>query len=934
MTDDINLHKSRAKRYQFLAALYRDEIPLSLIKAMQKDEFIKPFLESVRGCGFIDLMSGAEVMATYLQSGPAEKLYNDLRYDYADLFLNAGSNPVFPYESVLLTGEPVLMQESVFTSREYLKRAGVRKKESFKDLEDHIAVQIELLRYLNEKENYDLYLEFFKERYCQWVPNLCDQLVASSPAQNNFYQGLAHYTRGALMCESLRNSGFTKGLEVTMRLLPALESLDLDPGYATIEEGEPREGFTGTIPSHCYACGALCGNSAKLKDGVLVSVSGLKGDPKSHGRICPKGASAPKHVYSPYRLKTPLIKEGNRFRKASWEEALDVVAKKIDSFDKSKLGYMRGNDWANNIHEALFDHLGCPKTTHRPMCDNSNRMANEKNLNDKRPWLDYKESDYILHFGMNELATSYSQRKTAELRAAVNRGAKLVVVDPRRSETARLATEWIPVNPSTDAAVAMAMCYVIVNKELYDKEFVSEWTHGFEEFKKRLMGEEDGKARTPEWASEISGVPAETIERLAIEFAMAKNKGCISWTGLAQTDNGMYSTAAIQALNALCGTFDAPGGPSLPFKRKLGSPWGEGQEKPPAGSAPKLNKFKIWSGWAPAYLPQDIEQGKLTGMINYYGDPILSWGNQEAITKAIEKMDFVVTIDAFMCNTALYSDVVLPDSTWLEQSQIKADWMYEAFIAYYAEIVSPMFDSKPMWWITVELAKRLGLGKYFPWRSAEEFERNQMAGTQWPYEELKQKGFIITDPAEYYKYKKWGSFNVPSGYGSSGSTSTGKYNLLNTVAEEKGIDPLPDYKEPNPELQPDDQYPFIFGNFRIFTHEHSSTFSNYQLMKMYGSNPLWINTLDAYERGIKEGDKVKVSSPWGEVTTRALPTWNIKRGVLGSGGGFGHVRGLEADPKYPQFGGVNTPGIMKPNYTEDVGGTPLLKYIKTRVEKA
>jgi thiosulfate reductase/polysulfide reductase chain A len=931
MSEELN--KSRAMRYRFLSTLYRDEIPLSLIEAMQKDDFIKPFLESVRGCGFIDLMSGAEVMASYLQSGPAEKLYTELRYDYADLFLNAGNNPVFPYESAIVSGEPVLMQDSVFTLREYFKKAGIRKKETFKDLEEHVAVQLELLRYLNEKGKDEIYLEFFKDRYCKWVPGLCDQLVAASPAQSNFYQGLGHYTRGALMCESLRNAGFTKGLEVTMRLLPALESLGLSDDYATIEEGELEAGYTGTIPSHCYACGALCGTLAKLKDGVLKSVGGLQGDPKSMGKICPKGAAAPKHVYSAYRLKAPLIREGKRFRKASWDEALDLVAKRIKAVEPGKLGYMRGNDWANSIHEALFDHLGCPKTTHRPMCDNANRMANEKNLNDKRPWINYQESDYILHFGMNELATSYSQRKTAELKAAIKRGAKLVVFDPRRSDTAELATEWIPVKPSTDAAVAMAMCYVIVKNDLYDKEFVAEWTHGFEEFKKRLMGEEDGKPRTPEWASEISGVPAQTIERIAFEFAKAQNKGCISWTGLAQTDNGMYSTAAIQALNGLCGTFDAPGGPGLPFKRKLKPAWGQGQEKPPAGKAPKLNKFQIWSGWAPAYLLKDVEEGNLTAMVNYYGDPILSWGNQEAITKAVDLMDFVVTIDAFMCNTAVRSDVVLPDSSWLEQSQVKADWMYEAFIAYYAELVKPMYDSKPMWWITCELAKRLGLGKYFPWNSAEEYERNQLAGTPWSYDELRQKGFIITDPAEYYKYKKWGSFNVPDGYGSSGKTSTGKYNFLNTVAEEKGIDPLPDYKEPSEDLNPDEEYPFIFGNFRFFTHEHSSTFNNLQLMKLQGSNPVWINMLDANELGIKQGDKVKITSPWGEQLSRALPTWNLMRGVLACGGGFGHIRGLEADPKFPQFGGTNPPGIMKPNYTEQVGGTPLFKYIKTKIEK-
>jgi thiosulfate reductase/polysulfide reductase chain A len=144
---------------------------------------------------------------------------------------------------------------------------------------------------------------------------------------------------------------------------------------------------------------------------------------------------------------------------------------------------------------------------------------------------------------------------------------------------------------------------------------------------------------------------------------------------------------------------------------------------------------------------------------------------------------------------------------------------------------------------------------------------------------------------------------------------------------------LPDYKEPEKDLQPDDEYPFIFGNFRLFEHEHSSTFSNYQLMKTIGTNSLWINTLDARKLGIAEGDKVTLKSPWGEVKVTATPTWFIMQGVLGSAGGFGHVRGLEGDPKYPQFGGVNTPGIMKPNTTDRVGGTPLLKYIKTRVEK-
>ncbi|MBW2012558.1 MAG: molybdopterin-dependent oxidoreductase [Deltaproteobacteria bacterium] len=929
---DTAYFESRAIRYQFLSTLYRDEIPLKLIAAMQKDEFLNGLLESVKGCGFIDLMSGAEGMSSYLKSGDANKLYKELSYDYADLFLNAGQNPVFPYESVHVTKEPVVMQKPVFELREFFRKAGVHKSPDYKDLEEHIAVEMEFLRYILEKGNADLYKNFFKNKYLQWVASFCDQLATS--AQTDFYQALAHFTRGAMMCENMRIDGFTRGEETTQKLVGSVETLNLDPAYFTLTQGVVDPEPDKKIPTHCYTCGALCGMTAKLKDGILTGTSGLTGDPKGGGRLCPKGGSAPKHLYSPYRLKAPLIKENGRFRKATWDEALDRMVEGIKSIEPAKLGYFRGNDFANWIHEALFDHLGCPKTTHRPMCDNANRMANEHNLNDKRPWINYQDSDYIIHFGMNEFTSSYGQRKTAQLKAALKRGAKLVVFDPRRSETAAAATEWIPINPATDGAVAMAMCHVIIENDLYDKEFVKNWTHGFDEFKKRVMGEEDSVARTPEWAAKISGVPAETITRIAIEFAGAKNKGALSWTGVAQVPNGMYGTAALQALNGLCGTFDAPGGPSLPFKRKLKPAWGEGQEKPPKGSAPKLNKFDIWTGWAPAHLLADVEAGKLKGMIIYFGDPVLSWGNQAAITQAIEKMEFKAAIEAYMCNSALLCDVVLPDATWLEQSQVKPDWLYEAFIGYYAEIVAPMYDSRPMWEITVQLARRLNLGQYFPWGSIEDAFRNQMAGTPWSFDELKEKGFIITDEAEYYKYKKWGSINPPDGYGSSGNSKTGKYNFLNPVAQEKGVDALPDYKEPEKELQPDNEYPFIFGNFRVFEHEHSSTFSNYQLMKMRGTNPLWINMLDAQKLGIAEDDKVKLKSPWGEVEMTAKPTWFIMRGVLGSAGGFGHARGLEGDPKYPQFGGVNTPScIMKPNTTEKVGGTTLLKYIKTKVEK-
>ncbi|MGM0645340.1 MAG: molybdopterin-dependent oxidoreductase [Thermodesulfobacteriota bacterium] len=923
--------------FRFFSKLLRDEVATSFLSALQEQKVAQQLGDVLGQSQLLDVEQAGQEFVSFLQSASAEVLARNLQYEYADLFLNVGSNPVFPYESCHLTGQPVVRQKNVFALRAAYREVGLRPNPNYPDLDEHIAVELDFLAGLLLNDHDDAFKLFFVDHFAPWALCFCDQLEKA--AQSVFYRDLAVILRGMLRC-TLACLGQSEGLAAEKaepecrRLAQVVAELGIEPEPELMVPGTLEDTGIEQIPSHCYTCGALCGMQAKVQDGVLVSVSGLSDDPKGAGRLCPKGGAAPKHVYSAYRLKTPLIKEDGRFRKASWDEALDRVVQGIQDTEPGKLGYFRGNDFCNWIHEALFDHLGCPKGTHRTMCDNSNRMWTEHCVNDKRPWINYEHSDYILHFGMNELATSYGQRKTAEFKQALKRGAKLVVFDPRKSETAAKADEWIALKPGTDGAVAMAMAHVLLTENLYDHDFVNEWTYGFEDFKKRVLGEEDGVHRTPQWAEEISGVPAGTIARIAREFAAAQAKGALSWTGLAQVPNGYWSTGAVQALNALCGTYDAPGGPSLPFKRKLKGAWGEGQTKPPKTDAPKLNSFSLWSGWSPAVFEEDVDAGRITGMVGYWGDPVLSWGNSESVRRALDKMQFTAMIEAFMCDTALQCDVILPDATWLEQSQVKPDWLYEAFIGYFAEVVPPMYDTKPMWRITQLLAQRLGLGEYFPWEHVDEAFANMFVGSPWSLEELKAKGVILTDEAEYYKYRKWGGCNPPEGYGSSGTSKTGKFNIKNPVAEEKGFDALPDYKEPPQELTSDAEYPFIFGNFRLFQHEHCSTFNNYQLMKLQGTNTVWINSQDAEKAGVQKGDQVRVKSPWGAVIMDAQPTADIAPGVLAAAGGFGHKRGLEGDPKFPNMGGVNATGeLQKPNTPETVGGTPLLKYIKTRIEK-
>jgi putative dimethyl sulfoxide reductase chaperone len=297
----------------------------------------------------------------------------------------------------------------------------------------------------------------------------------------------------------------------------------------------------------------------------------------------------------------------------------------------------------------------------------------------------------------------------------------------------------------------------------------------------------------------------------------------------------------------------------------------------------------------------------------------------------------VATIDAFMCNTGLYSQVVLPGVSTMEMSRVYSEWGFDAAVCITQKSIEPLFDSRPDFYIFTEIGKRLGLGQYLPWQSDEEAMANQLAGTPWSLDELKAKGYLLTDPAEYNKYRKWGSLNQPEGYGASGKTKTGKYNFKNPVADEKGVDALPDYKDPYadwPELKPDADHPLLVGNFRFAEHEHSSTQNNYFLMSQVGKNPIWINYLDAKARGIKNGGRVLVKSPWGQITTEAYVTWFIRQGVAGMGGGFGHLRGLEADPKYPHMGGTRgVGGILPPNVSDKYAGTSPLKLVKVQISK-
>ncbi len=780
---------TKAIVYRFLSFLYQDEISRTFIEEMRANSFIDRLAESAAGCSAPGFRSGLAKIITALQENSAQEIYNELRYEYAELFLNAGKNPVFPYASCHVSGEPLVMQSPVFEVRRTYYDKGVHKNPAYPDLDDHIAVELEFMASLAEQQETEEEQRAFLVQHLGWADAFCEMF--RSAARTEFYQGLADLTQAVLKAARTETERDATDLE---QLAYPLALLDLEAKPTTLSQGAILQKADSTIKTHCSICAGLCGQEVKVRDQGIIGCKGLDGDPKGGGRLCIKGANAHKNTYSAYRLKTPLIRENGRFRKASWDEALDLTADRLKSFDPKTVGFHQGNDFNSWCHDAVMVAYGTPnKTTHRQMCDNPNRMANEHCSNDKRPWIDYAHSEFILLFGINELVTSVGQRKLNLMKQAIKRGAKLVMVDPRRSETAEAATEWISIIPGTDGAMALAMAYVLVTEDLYDKAFVAKWCYGFVAFKRRLLGEEDGILRNPFWAEDICGVPAATIERLAREFAAAvPAAAALSWTGVAQVPNAMHATQAIQALNALVGSFDAPGGPSLIGKRRLSSPWGDGQPKPPNNTEKfKLNSSKLWKGWIPAYFEEDAQAGRLKAMLCYFGNPVMSNSSEPSMRRAVEQLEFSCAIDCFMSNTTELCDVILPDCTYLEQSRVISDWMYESFISLGRKAIAPMYDARSVVAIFTGLAERLGYGEYFPWKTEEEYMTNQLHRQGITLDELYEKGYFVTDSQKFYKYRDWGSFNPPTGYGSSGNTVTGKYNFINPAAEKAGLNALP-----------------------------------------------------------------------------------------------------------------------------------------------
>ncbi len=332
----------------------------------------------------------------------------------------------------------------------------------------------------------------------------------------------------------------------------------IEPATAAPAEAE------STIYSICEMCPFNCGIKVTCDGGVVKSIEGNPKEPHSNGKLCARGNSAEQVIYNPNRVKYPLIRTGERgaggWKRATWDETLDYVA--------GKLNEIKGNYGPESIAIIQFPTsmmvplvtrfqkaLGTPNYfTSLGNCKISRVVADITTLGGHiLNAVDFKNAKYIMLFGRNTFETPANSSVQA-LAAAIANGAKLVYLDPRFTVTASKADEWIPIKPGTDLAFVLAMMNVIIKEGLYDEEFINTYTYGFEELK-GFIGD-----YTPEWAEGITDVPAEQIERIAIEFATTQPAVAHPGWHPHGYENETQIRRGILILNALVGNINKPGG--------------------------------------------------------------------------------------------------------------------------------------------------------------------------------------------------------------------------------------------------------------------------------------------------------------------------------------------------------------------------------------
>ena len=661
---------------------------------------------------------------------------------------------------------------------------------------------------------------------------------------------------------------------------------------------ESSDKGTKLVPTFCELCFWNCGLIARVENGKVVKVEGNPLSLRGKGRLCGRGNAALGALYDPDRLKYPMINTGKRgapvWKRASWDEALGLIAGKMEKIRKdhgpeSLALFSHGTGGAfwkhllkaygsSNYTAPSFAQCRGPRDTGFLLTFGADVGSPE--------YYDFDRSRHIVLLG-SHLGENAHNSQVQEVVQGLSRGARLTVVDPRLSNIAAKADDWLPIKPATDLALLLAWIRIVISEELYDREYVAQYAIGLDGLRAAVAD------CTPQWAEQETDIPAETIVRIARELGKSAPHVCIGagryavWYG-----DDTQRSRAIAILNALLGSWGREGGYYLPTGG--GVPEYPGlPEYPHSEGVPKLDEaYPFASLQTTTTIRQASISGKphpIKGWFVYGCNLMKTMPDREETLKAIANLDLVVAIDVLPVEMTAHADVILPECTYLERyDNLSIGKFKELEISLRQPAVEPLWESKPSWWITKELGNRLGLQAYYPWKDGEEYLARRCEAGGVDFAELKRSG-VIVKPGSASPYIAPGSeptFDTPSG----------KIELFSPQLQEKGFDPVPKYtRHPQP---PPGYFRLLFGRSPL--HTFSRTANNFLLADLQKENSLWINSRKGRELGLTDGEYVRLEGSDG---TKAPGEIRVKL-----------TERLREDAVYLYHGfGSHAPGLSRAN---------------------
>jgi len=634
---------------------------------------------------------------------------------------------------------------------------------------------------------------------------------------------------------------------------------------------------TSKVKTICPYCGCGCSIYLSVRDQEILGISPCPENSVNGISLCVKGRYGFEFIHHRERLKTPLIKREGEFVEASWDEALDLVARKLGSYQAEELAVISSakctnedNYIAQKLARAVLstnnvDH--CARLCHAPTVAGlaqsfgSGAMTNSiSEIGDAR---------CILAIGTN--TTEAHPIIGLEIKRAVNKGAKLIVANPREIPLVGWAHLWLQHKPGSDVALLMGMMRVIVDEDLLDRAFIDERCENFDDFKKSL------KNFGLDFVEKTTGVPKDKIAEAARMYATEKPSTILYAMGITQHSHGTDNVIATANLAMLTGNIGKPSTGVNPLRGQnnvqgacdLGALPNVYPGYQSVADANIRGKFEAaWGCSLPAEPGLTITEmidaayNKKIKAIYIIGEnPLLSEPDISHAQEALEKLEFLIVQDIFLSETAKLADVVLPGASFAEKDGTFTNT--ERRVQRLRQAIEPVGDSRPDWQITCQLGQRMG-GKGFdfthPSQIMEEiasltpsyggisYQRLEDGGLHWPCPTQDHPGTYILHRQQFTRGK-------------------GRFIPL-------------EYKPPM-EL-PDEEYPLVLTTGRSLYHFHTGTMTRKVkgLNILKGEGPVEINPQDASALGIGDGDMVKVISRRGEVVARAGVTEISPPGVV------------------------------------------------------